>query len=144
MSQNDFTLRLGAAAVDLDWLHDRLSTDTYWAIGRSRERVTALVRNSRCYSVFGPDGRQVGFARLVTDSVTFAWLSDVYVDRTVRGRGVSRILLDRVVADCESLGLRRVLLATDDAEELYRRYGFTPVAEDHYRWMALTWPDHPA
>lgn len=128
--------------VDIDWLHDRLSTDTYWAKGRTRDRVVAAVEHSACYSVFDAAGAQVAFARVVTDYTTFAWLSDVYVDRSVRGAGVGKLLVERIVGDCERLKLRRMLLATDDAADLYARYGFASVRDSGYEWMALTWPDN--
>src|SRR3546814_20655299 len=75
------------SAVDLAWLHHRLSTDAYWALGRSRERVERLVENSLPYSVFR-DGSQIAFARLVTERTTFAWPAAVYVDSPQRGPGV--------------------------------------------------------
>ncbi|MEU4650521.1 GNAT family N-acetyltransferase [Nocardia fluminea] len=130
------------AAVDLDWLHHRLSTDAYWALGRSRERVVRLVENSLPYSVFR-DGSQIAFARLVTDRTTFAWLADVYVDRPQRGQGVGKLLLDRVMADADSWGLRRMALATGDAHNLYRTYGFTPHPKPDL-WMEKNWPSNPA
>lgn len=130
------------AAVDLDWLHDRLSTDAYWALGRSVERVQRLVANSLPYSVFD-DGDQIAFARLVTDRTTFAWLSDVYVERSQRGKGVGKLLLDRVMADADDWGLRRMALATGDAHDLYRRYGFASHPEPD-QWMEKNWPTHPA
>jgi N-acetylglutamate synthase-like GNAT family acetyltransferase len=143
MNVADVELRVGSEHVDVDWLHQRLSTDTYWATGRSRQRVVELVANSLCYSAFDADG-QIGFARLVSDRVTFGWLSDVYVDRRARGTGVVKRLMGPMLADAQQWGLRRVLLATDDAAELYRRFGFEPVEGGSYEWMALTWPHHPA
>ncbi|MFE5477531.1 GNAT family N-acetyltransferase [Nocardia sp. NPDC056541] len=130
------------AAVDLDWLHHRLSTDAYWAPGRSRERVRRVVENSLPYSVFH-DGSQIAFARLVTDRTTFAWLSDVYVDRWQRGKGVGKLLLDRIMADADDWGLRRMALATGDAHDMYRPYGFTAHPEPD-QWMEKTWPADPA
>lgn len=139
----DIEIRISPDEMDIDWLHDRLSTDTYWAKGRSRDRVERLVAASRCYGAF-VDGAQVGFARVVTDTVTFAWLSDVYVDRSVRGQGISKRLVARVIDDCKGMGLRRILLATDDAAGLYSRFGFDSVKSDAFEWMALTWQDHEA
>ncbi|MFD3592545.1 GNAT family N-acetyltransferase [Nocardia sp. NPDC058640] len=128
--------------VDLDWLHHRLSTDAYWAMGRSRERVQRLVENSLPYSVFD-NGTQIAFARLVTDRTTFAWLSDVYVDRAHRGKGVGKLLLDRIMADADTWGLRRMALATGDAHDLYRPYGFAPHPKPD-QWMEKNWPDNPS
>ncbi|WP_410873211.1 GNAT family N-acetyltransferase [Nocardia sp. A7] len=129
------------ATVDLDWLHHRLSTDAYWALGRSRERVQRLVENSLPYSVFD-DGTQIAFARLITDRTTFAWLSDVYVDSPHRGKGIGKLLLDRIMADADTWGLRRMLLATADAQNLYRPYGFAPHPKPD-QLLEKNWPDNP-
>lgn len=137
-----FEISTDRAALDLDWLHDRLSTDTYWAIGRTRERVERAVANAVPYGVF-LEGAQVAFARLVTDKTTFAWLSDVYVDRSVRGRGVSKLLMDRIMSDVDEWGLRRMVLATGDAHELYRRYGFDAHPKPE-QWMEKVWPENAA
>lgn len=137
-----FEISTDPAELDIDWLHERLSTDTYWATGRTRERVERAVANAVPYGVFR-DGTQVAFARVVTDRTTFAWLSDVYVDRSVRGEGVGKLLIERVMSDAEDWGLRRMVLATGDAHELYRRHGFEahPTPE---QWMEKLWPDNPA
>ncbi|GIG63841.1 GNAT family N-acetyltransferase [Phytomonospora endophytica] len=138
-----FEISTDPARLDLDWLHERLSTDTYWATGRSRERMLRTIENSVPYGVFAADGTQVAFARLVTDRATFAWLSDVYVDRSTRGSGVGKLLMERIMADVETFGLRRMVLATDDAHELYRRYGFEAHPKPEM-WMERRWEDNPA
>lgn len=138
-----FEISSDPARLDVDWLHDRLSTDTYWATGRSRERLLRTVENSVPYGVYDADRGQVAFARLVTDKTTFAWLSDVYVDRAVRGEGVGKLLMERIMADVEEYGLRRMVLATDDAHELYRRYGFEPHPKPEM-WMERRWEGTPA
>jgi GNAT superfamily N-acetyltransferase len=104
--------------------------------------VERLVESSLPYSVFR-DGSQIAFARLVTDRTTFAWLADVYVDRPQRGHGVGKLLLDRIMADADSWGLRRMALATGDAHDLYRTYGFTPHPKPDL-WMEKNWPSNPA
>lgn len=91
--------------------------------------------SSRNYGVFDRStGRQVAYARVVTDAVTFAWLCDVFVDPAVRGQGVGKDLVAGVTADLEPLGLRRVLLATADAHGLYEQHGFGPL-DDPSRFM---------
>src|SRR5439155_2457717 len=77
------------AELDLDWIHEALSERAYWALGRSRGTVEASIAGSLCFGAFR-DGRQVGFARVVTDGVTFGWVCDVFVDETARGRGVGK------------------------------------------------------
>ncbi|GAB3992331.1 GNAT family N-acetyltransferase [Glycomyces albus] len=124
--------------LDRDWIHKALSTDTYWATGRSRERNDVALDNSLCYGVYDAD-RQVGFARIITDRVTFAWICDVYVDRDARGRGLGKRLMERVVDDLDKMGLRRAALATGDAQELYRRYGFAELDGAETVWMSKQW-----
>lgn len=113
----------GLAAVDIDRLHAWLS-ESYWANERTLDEQQAACAQSINYSAF-IDGQMVGFARLVTDGVTFAWLCDVIVDPAQRGNGVGTALMDFVFADPEVLRVKRMLLGTRDAHALYRRYGFT-------------------
>jgi N-acetylglutamate synthase-like GNAT family acetyltransferase len=111
--------------IDARWVHAMLAEHSYWAAGRSREVQDAANAGSRCYGVYSGDTRaQVAFARLVTDAATFGWLCDVIVDPAVRGRGVGKLLVAGVVADIERLGLKRTLLATEDAHGLYAQHGW--------------------
>jgi GNAT superfamily N-acetyltransferase len=121
--------------VDADWVHTMLRS-SYWAADRPRDEQDAANAGSRCYGVYSPDA-QVAFARVVTDSATFAWLCDVIVDPSVRGRGVGKQLMSGVVADLERLDLRRVLLATGDAHGLYAQYGWEPLRRPT-TWMERT------
>lgn len=138
---DDYTVSSDPERLDLEWMHQVLSTDTYWAAGRSRERSDRAARNSLCYGLYHRSGRQVGLARVVTDSVTFAWLCDVYIDREARGEGLGKRLVAHVLDDLDRAGLRRVHLATQGAEELYRRYGFAEVEGDDSTWMTKWWAD---
>jgi GNAT superfamily N-acetyltransferase len=114
--------------IDADWVHRMLSEHAYWALGRPREVQDAANAASRCYGVFATDtGEQVGFARVVTDAVTFGWLCDVIVEDSVRGRGVGKMLVAGVVSDLEPLGLNRLLLKTGDAHGLYEQHGWEPL-----------------
>ncbi|MGQ5264121.1 GNAT family N-acetyltransferase [Micromonospora sp. ZYX-F-536] len=125
------------ARLDLDRVHHRLSTDAYWALGRDRDTVARAFAGSLPFGVYRPgDGRQVAVARAVTDGATFAWLCDVYVDRPARGDGLGGWLAGAVRDHLVELGVRRILLATDDAHEVYARVGFTPLDVPH-RWMQL-------
>lgn len=112
--------------MDLRQVHAWLSTDTVWSRGRSREVVERAAAGSVNFGAFAPDGSQVGYARLVTDGATFAWLCDVYVDRAHRGHGVGTRLAQAVVRYAQELGLSRVMLSTRDAGEIYARVGFQP------------------
>lgn len=112
------------ARLDRQRIHEWLATDTYWAQGRDRALMDAAIDGSLNYGAYR-GGRQVAYARVVTDRATFAWLCDVYVAREVRGEGVGKALVDAVVAD---LGhLKRIALVTRDAHGLYARHGFEPV-----------------
>jgi GNAT superfamily N-acetyltransferase len=124
------------ARLDLDRLHHWLSTDAYWALGRPRETVARSVAHSANFGLYGPQGVLAGFARAITDYATFAYLCDVYVDRPLRGSGLGTWFVGAVCGRLEGLGLRRLMLATHDAHGLYRRFGFTGLANPE-RWMEL-------
>lgn len=123
------------ARVDRARVHRWLSEESYWARGRTREAQDAAIDGSRVYGVYDDEsGEQLAFARVVTDTVTFAWLCDVFVDAAARGRGVGKLLVAGVVADLEPLGMRRIALATADAHGLYAQFGFAPLPAPE-RWM---------
>ena len=132
----DYVISDDPARFDTDALHDFLEVEGYWATGRTREQTAAGAANSVVLGVYGPDGSMVGGARIVTDHATFGWLTDVYVLAEHRGLGLGRAV---VAAACEHpavAGIKRLLLRTDDAHELYRPFGFTePPAPE--RWMEL-------
>jgi N-acetylglutamate synthase-like GNAT family acetyltransferase len=112
------------AEIDLDTVHRWLSEDAYWALGRSREVVGRAAQGSVNFGALDDDGTLVGYARVVTDHATFAWVCDVYVEPTARGRGVGQELAGTVVTTLEPLGLKRILLVTADAHGLYAKFGF--------------------
>lgn len=122
--------------IDLDRLHKWLSTDAYWALGRSRETVGRSIANSVNFGLYDPAGELCGFARAVTDRATFAYLCDVYVDRPARGGGLGTWFVGTVCDHLRSYGLRRLMLATQDAHGLYRKLGFTDLAKPE-QWMEL-------
>lgn len=129
MTGDDYEIRTELADMDFDRIHPWLSTDAYWALGRTRDNVETAARNSLNFGVFTGSGEQVAYARVLTDRANFAWLCDVYVDRDHRGRGVGHRLLEAVVEQLEPMGLSRVLLATRDAHEVYARFGFEPLPQ---------------
>ena len=136
--------RISADSADCDAarVHTWLSGDAYWALGRSREVMDRAIAGSEMWSVLssessqGAEGaeEQVGVARVVTDGAIFAWLCDVYIDPSHRGRGLGSALVGAIVADLEARGIRRMLLATRDAHEVYAGHGFTALA-DPGMWM---------
>jgi GNAT superfamily N-acetyltransferase len=123
------------ADLDLDWLVPALSERAYWATGRSRETVEASIRGSLCFGAYddADGGRQVGFARVVTDLATYGWVCDVFVDESARGRGVGKELMAAIVAE-PRLATCRLQLATRDASGLYAQFGFRPLRNPD-RWM---------
>ena len=129
--------------VDRDLVWHFLHNDSYWAAGIPRDVMERAVDASLCFSAFAGDpdtgAAQIGFARVVTDRATFAWLCDVFVLPAHRGNGVAKRLMEAVMGHADLAGLRNVLLATRDAHALYARYGFTPLAEPA-RWMAIRRP----
>ncbi|MDL5200498.1 GNAT family N-acetyltransferase [Streptomyces sp. ALI-76-A] len=123
--------------VDAERVHRWLSTDAYWALGRPRERQDRAIDGSLNFGVYATvSGEQVAYARVVTDRATFAWLCDVYVDRSVRGKGIGTALAGAVRDHLRPYGLRRILLVTHDAHGVYRKLGFVPLARPD-QWMAL-------
>jgi ribosomal protein S18 acetylase RimI-like enzyme len=125
-THDDFLITSDPSAVDLDAVHAYLRR-SYWAEDIPRELLARAVANSIPFSVkLGAE--QVGFARVVTDRATFAYLSDVYILEAYRGRGLARRLMDAVMAHPDLQGLRRFSLTTRDAEGLYRQFGFTELA----------------
>jgi GNAT superfamily N-acetyltransferase len=113
------------ARLDRDCLHGWLAA-AYWSPGIPREVFDKAIDNSLCFAALR-DGELVGFARVVTDRATFAWLCDVFVAENARGAGVGKRLMEAVVAHPDLQGLRRFMLATRDAHGLYQRYGFRPL-----------------
>jgi GNAT superfamily N-acetyltransferase len=136
---DDHVIRTDLADMDLDLVHEWLSTDAYWSLGRTREAVGTAAEHSLNFGAFGSDGRQVAYARVVTDHANFAWLCDVYVDRDHRGRGLGRRLVAAATEALDALGVRRTLLSTRDAHPVYAGLGFTPLP-DPTMWMVRTPP----
>jgi GNAT superfamily N-acetyltransferase len=130
---DDVRISTDPADFDLDWIFSALSERSYWARGRGRDVVERSIENSLGFAAL-VDGRQVGFARVVTDRATFAWVCDVFVDESVRGRGVGKRLMLAIVDDPRLQGLKRMLLATDDAHRLYAGFGFEPIGQPE-KWL---------
>jgi GNAT superfamily N-acetyltransferase len=128
------TISTDRALLDVDLIHGYLSGESYWAAGRSRDVTERAIANSLCFGVYD-DGRQVGFARVVTDYATFGWLCDVFIDDAYRGRGLGKQLVETVVNHEDLAHIKRLMLATRDAHELYRRYGGFETLAVPERWM---------
>lgn len=128
-----------AARLDINAVHAYL-TRSYWSPGIPRELVAAAVAQSRCFGLYDPRGAQVGFARIVTDQATFAYLCDVYVLEEHRGLALGQALMRQVMADPLFGRVRRSVLVTRDAHSLYRRHGFAQLANAQ-GYMEISRPD---
>lgn len=135
---SDIAFSFDPAQFDVAAIHAFLST-SYWSPGVPLQVVEKAIAGSLCIGALHC-GAQVGFARLVTDRATFAYLADVYVLPEHRGQGVSRAMLKALFAHPDVQGLRRMMLATRDAHALYAKFGFTPLAAPE-RFMELHRPD---
>ncbi len=113
--------------IDFERVFEFLAQEAYWSRGIERERLERAIRGSLCVGVYRGD-EQLGFARLVTDRATFAYLGDVFVIESARGRGIASWMVGFLRSLPELSGIRRWLLATRDAHDLYARFGFRPLA----------------
>jgi GNAT superfamily N-acetyltransferase len=129
---NEIEISTDPKRFDLGLIHSYL-TSSYWAAGIPRDVVARSIENSLCFGVY-EDGEQVGFARVITDRATFGYLADVFIVESHRGRGLSKRLMEAIVAHPELQNLRRWALITRDAHGLYEQFGFKPLPAPE-RWM---------
>jgi GNAT superfamily N-acetyltransferase len=125
--RGEYVISTDSARLDIAAIHGYLSGSAYWAMGRPLEVVRRSIENSLSFGVY-KGGAQIGFARVVTDYATFAWLADVFVLPEFRGLGIGKWLIGVIVDHPRLPGLRRWVLATKDAHGLYAQYGFTPLS----------------
>lgn len=131
---SDDKLKLDPIAI-----HHYLSTQSYWAKDIPIEVVKTSIENSLCFGIY-KETKQIGFARWITDKATFAYLADVYIEQEYRGLGLSKKLMSFMLFHKDLQGLRRYMLATQDAHGLYAQFGFKPL-ENPDRLMAVVIPD---
>ncbi len=112
--------------LDLKVIHGFLTT-SYWATGRTEEQVQTTIDNSLCFGVY-VDGKQIGFARVLSDGVAFAYLMDVFILEAYRGKGYSKALLKEIFSHPKLVHVQKWLLGTTDAHALYRQFGFTELS----------------
>ena len=136
--KDGFTISTEKEKLDIDLIHSFL-TRSYWAEGISKEIIRRSIEGALCFGVFEND-RQVGFARMITDRATFAYLADVFIIEEYRGRGLSKWLMEVIMSHPDLQRLRRMMLATRDAHELYKKFGFTPL-NNVDRWMHIHQPE---
>ncbi|EST20356.1 GNAT family N-acetyltransferase [Streptomyces niveus] len=124
------------ARLDADRIHRWLSTDAYWALGRARDVQDRAMAGSLNFGVYDRvSGEQVAYGRVVTDHATFAWLCDVYVDPVARGKGLGTELVAAAREQLARQGVRRFMLATEDAHGVYEKVGFKSL-ENPSMWMS--------
>jgi GNAT superfamily N-acetyltransferase len=139
--RGDFLISTDRSRLDVELIHDFLSKTTYWAVGRKRDVVQRSIENSLPFGIY-KGNNQIGFARVVTDYATFAWVADVFVLPEFRGRGLSKWLMEIILAHPQLQGFRRWVLATKDAHSLYAQFGFIPLHRPE-RWMERPDPNMP-
>ena len=134
MNPVDFYISTDIESMDVDFVHNYLSNTSYWAKGRSREHVLKSMENSICFGLFTDSGKQIGFARLVTDYVVFAWIMDLFIDASYKGRGLGKKLVNHIVELPYLQHVNGIGLRTEDAHGLYEKFGFQKIA-DAENWM---------
>jgi len=132
-ARGDYLISTDRSRLNIELIHEVLSTTTYWAVGRKREVVERSIENSLPFGIY-KGNTQVGFARVVTDYATFAWIADVFVVPEHRARGLSKWLMEIILSHPNLQGFRRWVLATRDAHSLYAQFGFIPLHRPE-RWM---------
>jgi GNAT superfamily N-acetyltransferase len=130
-------------SLDVSMIHSFLSNESYWVPGISRASVEKCIKHSLCFGVY-LHGRQIGFARVVTDFVRYAHLLDVFVLPEFRGRGIGKLLMENVLAHPELRTIVRYTLGTQDAHGLYAQYGFTAPANPERQMELLRAQSQPA
>jgi len=138
MSEEDYEISADKSRLDVAMIHDYLANRSYWAEGVPLSVVRRSIENALCFGVY-LQGKQVGFARVVTDYATIAYLADVFILEEYRGRGLGKKLVKTIMEHPDLQGLRLWLLGTKDAHELYGKYGFKKVADSPLvdRFMAI-------
>jgi len=136
--KDDYRISTQKDKINVDYVH-RFLSQSYWAENIPLEVVRRSIEGSLCFAVFG-GGEQIGFARVITDEATFAYLADVFIDERFRGRGLSKWLMEIIMTYPSLQGLRRFLLATRDAHGLYKQFGFAPLTFAD-RWMHIHQPN---
>ncbi|MCM2415159.1 MULTISPECIES: GNAT family N-acetyltransferase [unclassified Streptomyces] len=135
--QQRYEISCDPSRLDAVRIHNWLSTDAYWALGRTLERQDLAIAGSLNFGTYDlASGEQVAYARVVTDHATFGWLCDVYVDRAARGHGLGAGIVAAARDHLASLGVRRLVLATEDAHGVYEKVGFKPL-DSPGKWMSL-------
>jgi len=128
IANGNYTISTGKEKLDIPFIHAFLSKESYWALNVPLETVQRSIANSLCFGVYhNPSSSQVGFARIITDYATIAYLGDVFITTPHRGHGLSKMLMQQIMAHPDLQGLRRWVLLTADAHDLYRQFGWQSI-----------------
>ena len=137
--RGEFTIDTDTSRLDRGMIQKFLAEESYWAKTRTPEQTQTAIENSLCFGLYNGEG-QIGFARVVSDFATFAYLGDVFILPEARGHGLSKWLMETIISHPDLQGLRRWVLATLDAHGLYEQFEFAPLRYPE-RWMERTAPD---
>ena len=135
----EFTISTDRTRLQIEAIHRFLSEESYWANNRRKEQTLTAIKNSLPFGVYTGEN-QIGFARVVTDYATFAYLGDVYILKDFRGKGLSKWLMEVIIGHPELQDFRRWVLATRDAHTLYEKFGFHALVHPD-RWMEKPAPN---
>lgn len=133
--QGEFCISTEKAKLNIDAIHGFLSTQAYWCLNIPKQTVEKAIAHSLCFGVYHNE-QQIGFARIISDFATIAYLGDVYILQEYRGKGLSKWLMNTIMTFPHLQGLRRWILLTGDAHGLYRQFGWKDIA-DPLKWMEL-------
>ncbi len=134
-TKDDYLFSNDKTKLDVACIHSFLSTESYWAINIPKETVEGSIKGSECFALYHKN-KQIGFARVITDRVSFAYLADVFVLMDYRGKGLSKDLMAFIMAYPLFKNMRRFMLATKDAHSLYTPFGFKALSESE-RFMEI-------
>lgn len=131
----EYTISTDKTKLNIHTIHDFLSNQSYWAKGRSLENVKKSIDNSMCFGLYNNSGQLLGFARVVTDNVAFAYLMDVFILEAYRGKGLGEKLV-RHILEHPQLQVKFWLLGTVNAHGFYKKFGFSELPEPG-RFLAI-------
>ena len=136
---NEFRVTTNIEEMDFEKIY-RFISNSYWAKGIPKKIMIKAIENSLSFAVINTNNQLIGFARMITDRATFAYLADVFIEKEYRGLGLSRFLVSAIISHSELQGLRRVMLATKDAHGLYEKFGFERI-ENQEMLMQILQPN---
>ena len=135
MKSTEVYISADRSKLDIGFIHEYLSNEAYWAKGRSLEDVKKSIENSLCFGIYDRNSeKQLGFARVATDYVVFAWIMDLFIDKKHRGLGYSKLLMDAMINHTELKNVNGFGLRTNDAHGLYSQFGFGQIPNPD-TWM---------